>query len=124
MLDAGWSARKLPAATTTGGVGPDPYTLPNMSDSSKWEVDIEGNFPLHKAVVDGMHAASYRLGEADAHYPSDAQRYKDRLGGVLRYISLDENREDLSYSGGRNSEKIFPEGKPTKPPFSPTFVDP
>lgn len=37
-----------------------------MSDSSEWEVDIKGNFPLHKAVVKGMQAASYRSAKSDA----------------------------------------------------------
>lgn len=27
-----------------------------MSDSSEWEVGIEGNFPIHKAVVEGKNA--------------------------------------------------------------------
>ena len=27
-----------------------------MSDSSEWEVGMEGNFPIHKAVVDGEDA--------------------------------------------------------------------
>lgn len=88
-----------------------------MPVSSSWEVDIEGNFPLHKAVVEGMHAASYRLVKADAYFPSDAQRHKDRFGGVLRYIGLDENREDLSHSGGWKPEKIFPKGRSTVSPF-------
>ena len=46
--------------------------LSKMSDSSSWEVDVEGNFPLHKAVVEGMHAASYRSAKAYAYFPSDA----------------------------------------------------
>lgn len=87
-----------------------------MSDSSSWEVDVEGNFPLHKAVVESMHAASYRSAKADAYFPSDAQRHKDRFGGVKRYIGLDEDREDLRHSRGWDSERIFLKGWPIVSP--------
>lgn len=30
-----------------------------MFDLSGWEKEIEGNFPIHKAVVEGKHAPPY-----------------------------------------------------------------
>ena len=29
-----------------------------MSDSSEWEVGIEGNFPIHKAVINGKRSVT------------------------------------------------------------------
>lgn len=39
----------------------------NMSDLSEWEVAIQGNFPIHKAIVGGKHALEgHRSARIDA----------------------------------------------------------
>ncbi|KAL8776507.1 MAG: hypothetical protein Q9213_008248 [Squamulea squamosa] len=51
----------------------------------------------------------------NAYFPSDAQRYKDRLLRVLRYISLDEDRKDLGHSARYNTKKLFLKGQGARP---------
>ncbi|KAL8684399.1 MAG: hypothetical protein Q9224_006378, partial [Gallowayella concinna] len=85
-----------------------------MSDLSRWKVDIEGNFPLHKAVVEGMYAQYQTLSIGLKLTPilkSNASRHKDSFRRIFRYINLDQDGENFRHSAGWKSEKIFLKGQ-------------
>ena len=45
------------------------FLYQNMSDSSGWEVEIEGDHPIHKAVVEGeVHFVGYGPADTDDYF--------------------------------------------------------
>lgn len=90
----------------------DPFAIDFMADSSEWELGIEGNFPLHKAVVKGERP-HFRLSTGlNEHQPrSDAQWDESCFSRVLWCICLDKDCEGLRHSPRWETEKMLPQGK-------------
>lgn len=81
-----------------------------MTTSSQltWVEGIEGDFPLHHAVVRGTHHT--RRCCASTNSNSHAGRSQGSLSRVLGHLSLDQDRKDISRLPRRKKGQLFPKG--------------
>ena len=83
-----------------------------MSIVLGWEEGVEGNFPIHRAVVEGK-IAPMRLpfSRNNRLLCSHAKRDEGGFGRVLWHIGLDEDCQSLRQFTRWTTKEILPKGK-------------